>query len=113
MNASAFKLLSTSARREAALVADLWNPYSGTYPEIVIPLPAQGASMQNTLTGEFAAGQVVRLTCRPNQGSVGTIKDIIPGLSPLESGVQAQAAHILLESGEVVVAALANMEVLG
>ena len=113
MNASAFKLLSTSARREAALIGDLWNPYTGTYPEIVIPLPAQGASMQNTIATEFAPGQVVRLSRLPHQGSVGAIQEIIPGLSLLESGIRARAAHVRLESGEVIVVALANMEVLG
>jgi hypothetical protein len=113
MNASAFKLLSTSTRRETALVADIWNPYTGTYPEIIIPLPAQGAQPQGAKPTKFAGGQTVRLTRLPHQGSVGTIRDIIPGLTRLESGLQAPAAHVELESGDVIVVALANMEILG
>lgn len=113
MNASAFKLLSTSTRRETALVADLWNPYTGTYPEIIVPLPAEGAPLQDVQRMEFASGQVVRLSRLPHQGSVGTIQDIISGRTRLESGVLSEAAHVRLESGEVIVVALANMEVLG
>lgn len=113
MNASAFKLLSTSARREAALVADLWNPFTGTHPEIVIPLPAQGSPLQDNLPVPFAAGQMVRLARRPHQGSVGTIQEILPGLARMPSGVQARAARVQLESGDVVTVALANVEILG
>jgi hypothetical protein len=113
MNASAFKLLSTSTRRETALVADLWNPFIGSRPEIVIPLPAEGTPGQSEPHMQFMSGQVVRVTRAPHRGSVGKIESVLPEPTRLPSGVQADAARVRLESGETVLVALANMEVLG
>ncbi|NOH01263.1 MAG: hypothetical protein HND47_04465 [Chloroflexi bacterium] len=39
MNSAAYKLLSTSAKREATVNAEAYDRYTGARPEIIIPLP--------------------------------------------------------------------------
>jgi hypothetical protein len=42
MNAMAYKLLSTNAKRDVSLSAEPYNRYTGARPEIIIPLPFSG-----------------------------------------------------------------------
>jgi hypothetical protein len=112
MNSAAYKLLSTSDRREVAINAETWDPIAGTRPEAVIPLPASG---QPGLPGEavtFTAGQKVRVVGILHKAPIGVIVSLRPGLTTLANGVKAPAADIRLESGESVVYPLANLEVL-
>lgn len=113
MNSAAYRLLSTSAKREVTLNAEAYNRYSGVRPEVIIPLPI---SQDPTIPREvetFAPGLQVRLRRPPSMGSIGTIMSIKPGLTTLPSGLRAQAAEIRLDNGESVIAPLVNLEVVG
>ena len=61
MNSSAYKLLSTSDRREIAINTEAWDPIAGTRPEVVIPLPADRQPGLPVETVSYAVGQKVRL----------------------------------------------------
>jgi hypothetical protein len=112
MNSNAFKLLSTSERREAMVIADVWNPYTGSRPEIVIGLPsATGQSIAREVT-EFRAGQTVRVVRAPQMGGIGTLLSILPGTTRLPNGIHARAGQVRLEFGDNLVLPLANLEVL-
>jgi hypothetical protein len=112
MSSAAFKLLSTSARREVSVNAEPWNRYEGTRPEIIIPLPTSGEPALPSETTEFKTGQLVRIVRAPHKGKVGTLTYLHPGTAILPNGLRARAADLRLESGENLTLPLANIEVL-
>ena len=112
MNSSAYKLLSTSDRREVAINAEAWNPIAGTRPEVVIPLPAARQPGAPVEVVSFAVGQKVRLVGVLHKAPIGVIANLRSGLSVLANGIKTPAADIRLENGENAVFPLANLEVL-
>jgi hypothetical protein len=112
MNPTAYKLLSTNDKREVSLNAEGWDRFTGKRPEVVIPLPASGNTSLPRDVVEFLPGQTVLVTRAPYAGQIGTLSNILLGLSVLPSGIKAQAAEIRLENGDNVVVPLTNLEVL-
>jgi hypothetical protein len=112
MNSAAYKLLSTSDRREVALNAEAWDPIAGTRPEGVIPLPAANQPNLPVETDSFAVGQKVRVVGILHKAPIGVIANLRPGFTALANGVKTPAADVRLENGESVVFPLANLEVL-
>jgi hypothetical protein len=113
MNENAYKLLSTSQRREVSILADRPDPILGGCPEIIIPLPAQPGSPLPLETAEIRAGQLVRVTHSLHQGQVGQIVALLPEGAPLPSGLVAAAAQVRFDGEEPVTLPLANLEILG
>lgn len=113
MNSAAYKLLSTSAKREVALNAESTDRYSGSRPEIIIPLPTTSEPPIPSEIESFAPGSQVRMRCAPAMGRIGSILSIKPGLTTLPSGLRAQAAEVKLDNNEIVIVPLVNMEVVG
>jgi hypothetical protein len=111
MNSVAFKLLTTNERREVALNAEPWEPYEGTRPEIIIPMPGSEKLSLPQETGIFSPDQQVRVLRPPHVGEIGVVMGI-KGRAVFPGGLKAQAADIRLESGQVVVIPLANLDVL-
>lgn len=113
MNSAAQKLLSTNAKREITVLAEVFDRYTGTKPEAIIPLPISSEPPAPREMETFAAGQQVRMRRPPFMGMIGSIVALKPGLSVLPSGLRAPAAEIKLENNETVVAPLVNLEVVG
>ncbi|OGN73674.1 MAG: hypothetical protein A2X25_15050 [Chloroflexi bacterium GWB2_49_20] len=113
MNPMAYKLLITNTKREVALNSAPYNHYSGTRPEIIIPLPLSQPLPQARDTDVFSSGQQVRICRNPNIFEVGTLTNLLSGLTVFPSGLSLPAADVLLESGQKVVVPLVNLEVLG
>jgi len=112
MNPAAFKLLLSSAKREATVNAEPYNRYTGSRPEVIIPLPINQEPTGAKEVDIFSAGQQVRIFRAPRVGEIGTIIDILPGLAVLPSGLRTQVAEVRMEDGEQVIP-LTNLEVLG
>ncbi len=112
MDPVAYKLLSTSDKREVSLFALQRDPYTGVRPEIIIPLPSISLPPTPSDLAQFRTGQQVRIQRVPYQAMVGTLARTEPDPVKLPSGIQAQAATIHLENGENVVVPLVNLEVL-
>ncbi len=113
MNAAAYRLITTNAKREATLHAEAFDRYSGARPEIIIPLPASTPPPVPQDVEAFAAGQTVRLRRQPAAGQVATIMGLHEGLTTFPSGLRAAAAEVRLESGEQLLIPLVNLEVVG
>lgn len=113
MNSAAFRLITTNAKREATVNAELFDRYSGARPEVIIPLPSEVPPPPPQDVEVFAPGQSVRLRRQPAAGMIGTIVELRPGLTPFPSGLRAPAAEVRLENGEQLLIPLVNMEVVG
>ena len=110
MNDAAFQLITTSEKRDVSLNATC-NPALGERPELIIPLPAAGPTIQETTF--FAPNQTVRIQGEPYRGKMGVIVQIRPGLTVLPNGLRTMAAEVRLEKDTQVTVPLANLEVIG
>ncbi len=113
MNSAAYRLLSTNAKRDVTLNAEVFNRYTGARPEVIIPLPISSEPPASNSSEVFAPGLQVRMRRPPAMGSIGSIVVLKPGLTTLPSGLRAPAAEVKLENGETVIAPLVNLEVVG
>ncbi len=113
MNSIAYKLLSTNVKRDVTVNAEAYNRYTGSRPEVIIPLPLNSDAPTLREVEIFAPGLQVRMRRPPGMGMIGAIVAIKPGMTTLPSGLRAQAAEVKLENGDTVVAPLVNLEVVG
>jgi hypothetical protein len=113
MNSAAYKLLSTNAKREVTVNAEIYDRYSGARPEAIIQLSISSDPPAVREVEEFAPGLQVRMRRPPALGMIGTIVTIPTGLTTLASGLRALSAEVKLENGETVIAPLVNLEVVG
>jgi hypothetical protein len=113
MNSAAYKLLNTSIKREVTLNTEGFNRFTGTRPEVIIPLPISQEPLAPREMEIFAVGQQVCVRRAPHLGAVGSITALPEELAAFPSGLRAPAAQVKLESGEEVTVPLANLEVLG
>lgn len=113
LNDAAFKLLSTSVKRDAAVNAALVNKKQGIIPEIFLSLPIGQEPPEVPIIETYLVGQVVRVVSMLHPGRIGTISALPEGLSLIPNGIRAQSAQVRLESGEDILVPLSNLEVLG
>ncbi len=113
MNSAAYKLLTTNAKREATLNAEVFDRYSGAQPEVIIPLPVSSEPAPPRDVETFAPGQTVRMLRPPMMGTIGSIMNLHPGLTMLPGGLRAVCAEIKFENGEQALVPLVNLEVVG
>ena len=113
MNSIAFKLLSTSVRREVALNASAYDRFKGERPEVFISLPVTQPPPELHDLDTFLPRQTVRVMSLVGPVRIGTLIKLSPALTTLPNGLRVKTADILLESGEQVVVPLTNLDVLG
>jgi hypothetical protein len=110
INQAAFKILTTNEKRDLSLNAVAWNTFTGDRPELLITLPASGQVASEVAF--YKTGQTVRIQCAPYAGQVGTLENVLLGLSRLDNGLRTQAADIRLENNQLVTIPLTNLDVL-
>lgn len=86
VGSSAYRLLSTNAKRDVTINAEAYDRYSGARPEIIIQLPiSQEPPLPNDVGGICPRSDCV-LRSPPIMGGIGTIQTLRPGLTTLPSG---------------------------
>jgi len=113
MNSAAFKLLSSSDRRDLTINANRWDRYTGTRPEVILAVPGSSQAELPDDTDVIAAGKHVRIVSPPYQGKLATVIAVPDNLSILPSGVSVAAATVRLEDGEMALVPLANLDLIG
>lgn len=113
MNSVAYKLLSTNAKREVTVNAEVYDRYSGAKPEVIIPLPISSDPPSPYVVQTLSPGVQIRMRRPPFMGMIGSIVTVKQGLTTLPSGLRAPSAEVKLENGETVIAPLVNLEVVG
>ena len=111
MNTAAFRLLSTSSKREVAINAEPIDIDTAARPEAIIPLATSPDVRPAPSVGRLEIGQRVRITRDPYKGVFGVIESILPGRTPFPNGLRLQAVRIRLEDGEFLLIPLANVEI--
>ncbi len=109
LNSAAFNLLSTNQKRDI-VVNGIWDAERNEKPDLFIPLPAQGVPAPDY--AEFSTGKIVRVTVPPYAGQAGSLLRVRPGLTLFPNGLRANAADIQLETNQIVIVPLANLNVL-
>jgi hypothetical protein len=113
MNQDAFNILTSGSMREVSVNAEPWNRITSTRPEALIALPEGAQPVASIDSAALAIGQSVRVVSPPYKGMVGTLTNLLPGLSILPSGIRAQAAGVRLLNGDTIQVPLANLEIIG
>jgi len=113
MNSAAFKLFSSSERRDVTINADFWDRYSGTRPEVILAVPPSTQAEFPDEMDVITAGKHVRVVSPPYQGQLATVVSVSTSLSILPSGVSAASASVRFEDGETALVPLANLDLIG
>lgn len=111
MNTAAFNLLTTNEQREVAINAEPWDPYTGTRPEVIIPLPAPGDTQQSKDVQVLEPGKQVYILRAPHAGKVGRLLSA-GGMKTFPSGVRALSALVRFDDGTEALVPAANLEII-
>jgi len=111
INPIAFELLSGKDNQEISINAEKWNRFSGSRPELVIPIPTISEVPIPKETAEFTRNQEVRVIAGQDAGKIGIINSII-GFSTLPSAIKARSAIVRMRDFSEIVVPLTNLEVI-
>lgn len=113
MSTAIFDLLQSNAGRGVCLSGKTQLHWGGVRPEVVIPLPGEGASPSTPDSGSLEIGARVRVTRQPHLSQMGEVVALPEMARTVESGAKLKGAEIKLddESGTVFVP-LANLELI-
>jgi len=103
------QVLETNAGREVSINAMRWNRLTGDRPEIYIPLPAEA---EPAITDSaYSVGQKVRVHSGAYAGRVGSIEQIMPGLTQLPSGLRSSSARVRFDQRSSDLFPLVNLDI--
>lgn len=111
-DSASYRLLTTNENREIIVNAATYDRFSGTRPEVIIPLTPSSDPEHPPESEDYGVGQKVRVINARSPDSVGTIEYITDKPVLLPSGLQAISAHVNMENGETEVIPLVNLEIL-
>ncbi|HEY9075880.1 MAG TPA: hypothetical protein VIO61_05015 [Anaerolineaceae bacterium] len=109
-NPVTYRLVTSNEKRDVCLNAVAWDSFTGDRPEMVIPLPAEGAVPKETDT--FNRDQIVRIQGHPYTGKVGKLVQVRSEMTLLENGLRTRTADVMLEDNQQVLVPLLNLEVI-
>jgi hypothetical protein len=107
---STYKLLTSNDKREVCVLAQEWDVYAGTRPELFIPLPSAGSTTPEAF--ELQVGNKVRITMPPLIGKSASVLQVFKEPQKLQSGMYTFSAEVSLETGQHVTLPVSNLEII-
>lgn len=108
-----FALLKTVEGKTASMNGATQIRAGVIRPEIIVPLPTEGATARAATGGqELAVGTPIRVIREPYFGRIGSVTGLPPQLVVVESGTEVRVLNAKLENGEEVTVPRANVEII-
>ncbi len=106
------QLLASLENREILVRAVRPDRQSGEQPELFLPSPAGREVELPSVVEYWRPGLDVRVIGGPHAARAGEVVKLLPGLTPMPSGVRVPAALVRLSNQQTVTVPLANLQVL-
>ncbi len=112
MNSAAEKILVANRDRNIALNAQVYDPFLGKYPEIIISQPNQPEPDLPIETETLSSGKRVIIVNGPQAPQIGTIDYIYPRKQLLSNGIETRTAEVSYGHEKRAAIPLSNVEIL-
>jgi hypothetical protein len=112
MNTAAEKILAANKDKNVALNAQVYDPFLGNFPEIIISNSAKSDLKVPSEAETLRVGKKVIMVNSPYSPQIGTIDKINYGKHTLPSGIKSGTAEITFGTGQMVTVPLTNLEII-
>ena len=112
MNSAAEGILIANKDRNIALNAQMYDSFSGKYPEIIISRPNQPEPDLPIESETLASGKRVIIVNGPQAPQIGTIDYIHPRKQILSNGIEPRTVEVSYGHDKLAVIPLSNVEIL-
>ncbi|MCD4686019.1 MAG: hypothetical protein K8S97_08785 [Anaerolineae bacterium] len=109
-----YRLLDANMGLQAVFDATIPDHWSADRPEIMIPLPSEGATLvPPALDQALTPGMQVRIVRAPWDSVIGTVEELPQTPQLIDNGLRVPCARVRLSPDQVILVPLANLELLG
>ena len=112
MNRVAEKIIISNKDKNVALNAQIYDPFMGNYPELIISHTTIADLDTPIETDTLKAGKKVIINNGLLASRIGKIEGILPQKRTLPSGISTRVASVSLGGGEITEIPLTNMEII-
>jgi hypothetical protein len=112
MNRVAESILIANKDKNVALNAQVYDPFQGNYPEVIISQITKSDPDLPPITDPLKAGKKVIIVNGLLSSRIGKIEEILPQKRVLPSGISTRVASVILSGDEVVEIPLTNLEII-
>ena len=112
LNKAAERVLIANKDKNVALNAQLYDPFQGNYPEVIISQTTKSNPDLPPETDTLKAGKTVIIVNGLLSSRIGKIEGILPQKRILPSGISTRVASVNLGGDEMVEIPLTNLEVI-
>jgi len=112
MNTAAEEILVANKDRNVVLHAQVYDPWSGKYPEIIISQPNQPEPNLPIESEPLSSGKRVIIVNGSQSPQIGTIDFIHSRIKVLSSGIETRAAEVTYGNEKRATIPLSNVEIL-
>ncbi len=112
MNRAAEQILIANKDKNIALNAQIYDSYTGNFPEIIISLSAVSEPELPIETETLKAGKTVIIINGPEAPQIGKIDTILSGKQILPSGIKTRVAEVSYGSEKQATIPLINLEII-
>lgn len=112
MNRVAESILIANKDKNVALNAQVYDPFQGNYPEVIISQITKSDPDLPPITEPLKAGKKVIIVNGLLSSRIGKIEEILPQKRILPSGISTRVASVVLSGDEVVEIPLTNLEII-
>ena len=112
MNKAAEGILASNKDRNISLNAQLYDPFLGIFPEIIISQPAHSDTELPSEAETLRTGKKVIIINGPEATKIGTIESILPRKQKIPSGIETKVAEVSLPNDQRATIPLTNLELI-